>query len=631
LSRKRPFDRKDAKKAEVASGTWSRCLFFQERKKRYCSIPRAPGSEWCGHHTPEHQAGARPRAPCPVDPTHTAWVDEMAAHAARCASAQQAAAAAAAPYYSKGVNAGGCCAGEAAAVAALRAAAAAAPPPPPPPPPQPGGAGEHAPPRAPGRSRGCGALERLFSGAVPSLDVPALCHALLAFSQGAPQPPLRALCAAPRGVAHLRAALATTLGGRAEAPPPQGALPAPAEEAAAVAALRLAGRSLFRHELQQVSIVSSALGLGQGLPPAGGCAAGGGGGGGAFGMEVLPERAPARDAVFVEFGAGSGKLSFTVDRLAAPVRLLLLDRGAMRSKGDREVRRAATAAAAAAAAAGGDGSGEEGGEGGGGGGSALTRARIDIADVDLATLLDARDDAAGDVGGAAPARAAPAAAVVALGKHVCGAATDFTLRAVARACAPCGERRVAALAGDGDGDGGDGGEGPSLPPPAPPRHRLQGLSIALCCHHACDWPAFVGKRWWREEFGQSAAAFEAARFLSSWALLEEWRGEGGESCEGGGGGGGGGGACADAPAPPPLAAPLPPPPPPGQPAAAGAAWAAALTTQQRAAIGRAAKRAINEGRLRFLAAAFHGAPGVAPRLAFYVPLRVSLENVLLAA
>ena len=85
-SRKRALYRKDKKKAEVASGAWSRCMFFQERKKRYCSIPRAPGSEWCGHHTPEHQS-ARPRAPCPVDSSHTAFVDEMAVHAARCASA----------------------------------------------------------------------------------------------------------------------------------------------------------------------------------------------------------------------------------------------------------------------------------------------------------------------------------------------------------------------------------------------------------------------------------------------------------------------------------------------------------------------------------------------------------------
>jgi hypothetical protein len=135
----------------------------------------------------------------------------------------------------------------------------------------------------------------------------------------------------------------------------------------------------------------------------------------------------------------------------------------------------------------------------------------------------------------------------------------------------------------------------------------------------------VGKAWWRGALGQSPEAFEAAKYLSSWALLEEWRGWGGAA-------GAGGGACADAPAPPPLAQPLPPPPPPGQPAAAGARWAAALSTPQRAAIGRAAKRAINQGRLRFLAAAFHGAaPPLRPQLVFYVPLRVSLENVLLVA
>jgi hypothetical protein len=611
-TRKRALERRDAKCAEVAAGAWSRCMFFLERKKRFCSIPRAPGSAWCGHHTPEHQA-ARPRAPCPVDPSHTAFVDELHAHAARCASAAQAAAARAQPFFSARANAGGCGGAEAARVAALRATAA----------PTATAAGG-------GRSRGSGALERLFAGAAPGLDVPALCHALLAWAAAAPTLPLRALCAAPRGVAHLRASLATTLGARGEVPLP-GELPTGSEEEAALAALRLAGRTLFRHELQQVSIVSNAL-------ADVGC---GGGGGGAFGMELVANaRGGGASTCFVEFGAGSGKLSFTVDRLASPVRLILLDRGAMRSKGDREVRRAAAAAEGAAeaaaaagdAAAGGDGAGEEAEEeregekeeeeeeeeeteeaSGSAGpraavGSTLARARIDIADVNLGALLDAQ--AAGE--GVPPER------VVALGKHVCGAATDFTLRAVALACAPCGARRVAALAGDSGGEGAVVETGAPLPPP--PHHRLAALSVALCCHHACDWAAYVGKAFWRDALGQSAEAFEAARFLSSWALLEEFRG-----------GGEGSGAGAGAAAPPPLAAPPPSPPPRGGPAAAGTQWAAALTTPQRAAIGRAAKRAIDEGRLRFLAAAFEGAPGVSPRLSFYVPLRVSLENVLLSA
>jgi tRNA:m4X modification enzyme len=48
--------------------------------------------------------------------------------------------------------------------------------------------------------------------------------------------------------------------------------------------------------------------------------------------------------------------------------------------------------------------------------------------------------------------------VVAMSKHLCGVATDLSLRALTTTL---------------------------------PMTKLKGIAIALCCHHACHWPDYV--------------------------------------------------------------------------------------------------------------------------------------------
>ncbi len=56
-----------------------------------------------------------------------------------------------------------------------------------------------------------------------------------------------------------------------------------------------------------------------------------------------------------------------------------------------------------------------------------------------------------------------------MGKHLCGAATDFSLRAAARCCRQQQQRRAAAA-----------GPGAAAGSPA-----FKGLAISTCCHHRC--------------------------------------------------------------------------------------------------------------------------------------------------
>lgn len=45
---------------------------------------------------------------------------------------------------------------------------------------------------------------------------------------------------------------------------------------------------------------------------------------------------------------------------------------------------------------------------------------------------------------------------------------------------------------------------------------VSGLTVALCCHHRCDWRHYVGKDFFRER-GLGAREFSAFQRMSSWA------------------------------------------------------------------------------------------------------------------
>ena len=47
--------------------------------------------------------------------------------------------------------------------------------------------------------------------------------------------------------------------------------------------------------------------------------------------------------------------------------------------------------------------------------------------------------------------------------------------------------------------------------------HLQGLVLALCCHHRCDWRTYVGKAFMRD-VGFTARDFHVLTRLTSWAV-----------------------------------------------------------------------------------------------------------------
>ena len=84
--------------------------------------------------------------------------------------------------------------------------------------------------------------------------------------------------------------------------------------------------------------------------------------------------------------------------------------------------------------------------------------------------------------------------VLGVSKHLCGAATDLALRS------------LVTFANSGSGS------------------RLKAVQIALCCHHRCDWPLFVGKKFMVERFKlKDVAEFRMLLAMTSWATCGDGR------------------------------------------------------------------------------------------------------------
>ena len=84
-----------------------------------------------------------------------------------------------------------------------------------------------------------------------------------------------------------------------------------------------------------------------------------------------------------------------------------------------------------------------------------------------------------------------------LGKHLCGPATDFALRAAVT--------QLRLSKSEGEEEGG-----------RCKIHSLSGLAIATCCHHCCCWSDFAGKAEFLR-FGFTADEFEIVSQCSAWA------------------------------------------------------------------------------------------------------------------
>jgi tRNA:m4X modification enzyme len=120
---------------------------------------------------------------------------------------------------------------------------------------------------------------------------------------------------------------------------------------------------------------------------------------------------------------------------------------------------------------------------------------------------------------------------VGMGKHLCGAATDFALLCMAR----CAASSPASSAEGPEAPPHDRGSCPALRLPeadayeqasssrvdrseadheaARPRRGLQGFAIATCCHHRCSWGHYVGWELFRQH-GMSEADFQLVAWMT---------------------------------------------------------------------------------------------------------------------
>ncbi|KAM9283848.1 tRNA:m(4)X modification enzyme TRM13 homolog isoform 3-T3 [Morus bassanus] len=66
-----------------------RCAYFVARKKRFCKMLPAPGRRFCGEHGLQEEENGRKRVPCPLDPKHTVYEDQLQKHLKKCNSREK--------------------------------------------------------------------------------------------------------------------------------------------------------------------------------------------------------------------------------------------------------------------------------------------------------------------------------------------------------------------------------------------------------------------------------------------------------------------------------------------------------------------------------------------------------------
>lgn len=89
--------------------------------------------------------------------------------------------------------------------------------------------------------------------------------------------------------------------------------------------------------------------------------------------------------------------------------------------------------------------------------------------------------------------------IVNISKHLCGVATDLTLR-----CLHSAGKRATQM-------------DDHVESCAPSLRRMGGIFIALCCHHRCTWKSYVNQKFFTD-LGFNENDFDKIRMLSSWAI-----------------------------------------------------------------------------------------------------------------
>ena len=219
--------------------------------------------------------------------------------------------------------------------------------------------------------------------------------------------------------------------------------------------------------------------------------------------------------LFAEFGAGKGMLSLALREALPAARVVLIERegGSGKSNADKVLRRSEC-------------------------GARFERVRIDIRDFDLAAhplarcaataeresevaVVDASLDDASSLDASVEQRLCD---VVAISKHLCGAATDLALRCLVNF-------RGQSLATNQSERGLCGAAAASSAAAVVAAATLswetplvRGAAIAMCCHGLCDWSTYVNKPWLRS-LGVDAATFERMKRCAAWATLKREEGD----------------------------------------------------------------------------------------------------------
>ncbi|XP_057790403.1 tRNA:m(4)X modification enzyme TRM13-like [Salvia miltiorrhiza] len=153
----------------------------------------------------------------------------------------------------------------------------------------------------------------------------------------------------------------------------------------------------------------------------------------------------------VEFGAGRGYLTQVLADCYGIKKVLLVERKSYKLKADRSLRQKESLV--------------------------LDRLRIDIEDLNLNAVESLKG-----VG------------YIAIGKHLCGPATDMTLRCCIRQHSNENEAVQSQAS-----------------------CYLRGLAIATCCHHLCQWKSYISKKY-ISDMGFTKEDFHAITWFTSWAV-----------------------------------------------------------------------------------------------------------------
>ena len=179
----------------------------------------------------------------------------------------------------------------------------------------------------------------------------------------------------------------------------------------------------------------------------------------------------AANRTYLELGAGKGYLSLMMARATAARRFVLNDCRTFQLKADRLLRRLQAREDRHLA---------------------FVRLQADLKDFVVAGALHELDSAQNC---AQPSAEWSSRTMIGVGKHLCGAVTDYALRSLLGSCSRCSKHSQAAVPMSASSAA--SAQVPALQagdPPVKPEAWLAGLSIAPCCHFRCSWQSYVGKR-----------------------------------------------------------------------------------------------------------------------------------------